>query len=55
MKAVNVWVLRRLFDFTGVLSTLGVKMSERSDRLCETIERMRLRAGISMEDIAPLC
>jgi hypothetical protein len=54
MKTVNVWVLQKMFSFTGVLSAQGVKMYERSDKLCETIERMRLRAGIPMEDIAPL-
>jgi hypothetical protein len=52
MKAVNVWVLQKMFGFTGVLSAQG--MYGPSDRLCEVVERMRLRAGIPMEDIAPL-
>jgi hypothetical protein len=52
MKAVNVWVLQKMFGFTGVLSAQG--MYGPSDKLCETIELMRLRAGIPVEDIAPL-
>jgi len=52
MKTMNVWFLRKLFGFTGVLSARG--MHGHCYRLCETIERMRLRAGIPMEDIAPL-
>jgi hypothetical protein len=52
MKTMNVWFLRKMFSFTAVLSAQG--MDGPCYRLCETIERMRLRAGIPMEDIAPL-
>jgi hypothetical protein len=54
MQVVNLWILRKLFGFIGVLSMAARGIDGLSDWLCDVVERRRLRAGISMEDIAPL-
>lgn len=53
MRMVNLWFLRKLFDFTGTLSSYGLHGT--CDALCVWIEQHRLNRGIDMVDIAPLC
>ena len=43
-------ILSRLFAFSGVLS--GHEMYAHADRLCETIERYRIKHDIEAHEIA---
>jgi hypothetical protein len=54
-QALHLWILRKLFGLTGFLSSAARGIDGLSDWLCDVVERRRVRAGISMEDIAPLC
>lgn len=54
MQVVNLWMLRKLFGLTGILSMTARAMDGLSVQLCEVVEWLRLRKGLTMEDIAPL-
>lgn len=54
MQVVNIWMLRRLFGFAGLLGATANRLSDLDYRLLELVERCRLRHGIDTEDIAPL-
>ena len=49
MRAVNCWTLKKLFEFTGVLSAWG--MHGPCVGLCEFIDRQAKRHGIAVEEI----
>jgi hypothetical protein len=54
MKLVNIWILRRLFAFAGLLLATARSFEAACGRLDEIVERLRVSKGVDMEQIAPL-
>lgn len=54
IQVINLWMLRKLFGLTGILSMTARAMDGLSVQLCEVVEQLTLRNGLTVEDIAPL-